>query len=406
MITIENDELSSMIAWLEKNQAANGQWESSSKQDRQTLLLAGTVTRALAAAMKNKFKVKSGTLGGAYHHIAALTDSLDEPYMLANFILAALDSGDETLLKNASARLASLAREERGGVYWDLQTNTPFYGWGTAGRYETTGLAVSALSAWRIKHPGTKELDSLIRRGLVFLLRGRNHNSYWGSTQSTLLAMRAIEAASIVLGNFGNQSSTLEVRANDRVVKAITIAADSKAVDPILIDMSAFLAPGNNQISLMPSAGMQAAMTLFSSTHWLPWNQTEIRTSPELRFNVQFDKPETRVGDLIRCSVKAERIGFRGYGMMIAEIGLPPGAEVDRSSLEKLIEDGTGGINQYEVLPDRVLFYLWPTAGGASFQFNLSARFPMNAKSEPSVLYDYYNPEALSEVPPTQFIVK
>jgi hypothetical protein len=92
--------------------------------------------------------------------------------------------------------------------------------------------------------------------------------------------------------------------------------------------------------------------------------------------------------------------------MMITGIGLPPGAEVDRSSLEKLIEDGTGGINQYEVLPDRVLFYLWPHAGGASFQFSLSAKFPMSAKSEPSTLYDYYNPEALSEVPPAQFIVK
>lgn len=406
IIDSDPDDMDSMISWLEKNQSSDGRWISSSNQDQQTLLLTSTIARVLAAAVYNNFKVKSGTLGAAYHHIAALTDSIDEPYMLASFILAALASGDESLLKDAAARLASLAHEERGGVYWDLQTNTPFYGWGTAGRYETTGLAISALSAWHSKHPETKELDALIRRGLVFLLRGRNHNGYWGSTQSTLQAMRAMVDASAVLGNFGNQSGTLEIRSNDRVVKSITIAADSKAVDPILIDMSAFLAPGNNQISLLPSAGMQAAMTLFSSTHWLPWNQTESRTSPELRLNIQFDKPETRVGDLIRCSVKAERIGFHGYGMMIAEIGLPPGTEVDRASLEKLIEDGTGGINQYEVMPDRVLFYLWPTAGGASFQFNLSARFPMNAKSEPSVLYDYYNPEALSEVPPTPFIVK
>ena len=64
--------------------------------------------------------------------------------------------------------------------------------------------------------------------------------------------------------------------------------------------------------------------------------------------------------------VEAERIGFAGYGMMIAEIGLPPGVEVDRESLEKAKQNGVDG---YEVQPDRVVFYLWPSAGGSHFQF-------------------------------------
>ena len=46
------------------------------------------------------------------------------------------------------------------------------------------------------------------------------------------------------------------------------------------------------------------------------------------------DKTEGKVGDEFTCHVEAERIAFRGYGMMLAEIGLPPGADVDRSSLE------------------------------------------------------------------------
>ena len=40
----------------------------------------------------------------------------------------------------------------------------------------------------------------------------------------------------------------------------------------------------------------------------------------------------------INCTVEAERIAFRGYGMLLAEIGLPPGADVDRASLEKARE--------------------------------------------------------------------
>ena len=91
---------------------------------------------------------------------------------------------------------------------------------------------------------------------------------------------------------------------------------------------------------------------------------------------------------------------------MLAEIGLPPGAEVDRASLESVIENDLSGVEHYEVLPDRVVIYLWPQAGGSSFDFFISARTAMNAKSSPSVLYDYYNPEALSELPPSRWIVK
>jgi len=86
--------------------------------------------------------------------------------------------------------------------------------------------------------------------------------------------------------------------------------------------------------------------------------------------------------------------------MMLAEIGLPPGAEVERESLETVLSRASLGVYRYDVLPDRVVFYLWPEAGGASFDFTLRTRISMNAKSAASKLYDYYNPEALSEVAP------
>ncbi len=410
VVPVDEEDLSELVSWLEKQQATDGRWKprntNSGSSDRQVLLLTSTVLRSLAAAHKARIKVEPTALSGAYHHIAQLTDSLDEPYMLASFILAALDSGDEALLGNAVKRLAALEREERGGLYWDLQTNSPFYGWGTAGRYETTGLAVSALCAWRAAHSDAKELDSQIRRGLVFLLRGRDPSGSWSSTQSTIRAMRALVDASTVLGSFGGRGRTIEIRSNEHTVKTINMPDAPKATDPLIVDLSSFLSSGDNQISLMPSSGIEPALMLISSTHWLPWEQTKPRTSPELRLNVQFDRLEARAGEPVRCSVKAERVGFRGYGMMLAEIGLPPGTEVDRASLEKVIEDGSLGVNRYEILPDHVVFYLWPSAGGSFFEFYITARMPMNAKSAPSILYDYYNPEALSELAPFHWTVK
>ena len=92
----------------------------------------------------------------------------------------------------------------------------------------------------------------------------------------------------------------------------------------------------------------------------------------------------------------------------MAEIGLPPATEVDRASLESIIEDGSLGVDHYEILPGRIVFCCaWPKAGGASFDFyDVSARLPMNANSNPSLLYDYYNPEALAELAPQRWLVE
>ncbi len=104
------------------------------------------------------------------------------------------------------------------------------------------------------------------------------------------------------------------------------------------------------------------------------------------------------------CHVQAERIGFRGYGMMIAEVGLPPGADVERDSLEAV--RNFAGIQAYEVQPDRVVFYVWPSAGGSQFTFRFRLRYRMDAMTTQSVIYDYYNPDARATVAPTRFMVR
>jgi hypothetical protein len=91
--------------------------------------------------------------------------------------------------------------------------------------------------------------------------------------------------------------------------------------------------------------------------------------------------------------------------MMLAEVGVPPGAEVDRASLDVAIESAGWDIQSYEVQPDRVVFYLWPYAGGSNFSFTLKPRFAMSAASAESILYDYYNPEARASVPPARFVI-
>ncbi len=93
--------------------------------------------------------------------------------------------------------------------------------------------------------------------------------------------------------------------------------------------------------------------------------------------------------------------------MLLAEVGLPPGAEVDRASLERASKEPGAFLDRYDVLPDRLVLYVWPHHGkAASFEFKFTPRYGLRALTAPSQVYDYYNPEARTVVPPTRFVIR
>jgi hypothetical protein len=196
-------------------------------------------------------------------------------------------------------------------------------------------------------------------------------------------------------------------------------------LSPLLLDVSAHLQPGANTVTWRGASQVSATSAQLVATYYVPWtapppssftkpappeDHTALyhpaadEESRSLALSVSYDKTKTATGQDIVVTVKAERIGHRGYGMMLAEIGLPPGAEVDRASLEAATR-ARYAVQHYEVQPDRVVFYLWPRAGGVTFSFKFRPRFAMDALAAPSSLYDYYNPEAIAVVRPERFIV-
>jgi uncharacterized protein YfaS (alpha-2-macroglobulin family) len=179
------------------------------------------------------------------------------------------------------------------------------------------------------------------------------------------------------------------------------------------VNLSHYLGSGNNRIELHRAVGSSLATAQAVANYYVPWVTTNAARgssarasdSSILRLLTTFDKTEGKVSEEINCHVEAERVGFHGYGMMLAEIGLPPGSDVDRASLESAMKSSDWAISQYDILPDRVVVYLWPRAGGVKFDFKFRPRFGMKAKTAPSSVYDYYNPEARAVVAPTKFIV-
>ena len=151
---------------------------------------------------------------------------------------------------------------------------------------------------------------------------------------------------------------------------------------------------------------------LVITSHYIPWKDSRSTADENfiagdtraLRLKVGYDHIDPRPDESVKCHVETERIGFRAYGMMLAEVGLPPGSEVDRESLETARE--TGSIQAYEVQPDRIVFYVWPEASGSRFEFRFRLRYGIDAMTAPSLIYDYYNPEANATVVPVRFVAQ
>jgi hypothetical protein len=254
-------------------------------------------------------------------------------------------------------------------------------------------------------------------KGLIFLIRNKDGYGVWYSGQTTINVLESfllLAQSDSKPVSAASPASVAEITLNGEKVGSPKLPPAGEVAGPVLIDLSKSLKPGHNHISISRSGESQTASVQTVARYYIPWGQSSakgsagIRTgdSDALALHVHYDRTTIQHDEVIHCKVHAERIGFHGYGMLLAEIGLPPGSVVDRESLEQEMTGNGWEISQYEIRPESIVVYLWPKAGGTDFEFALRPRYGMRALTEPSFLYDYYNPESQVVVPPVRIEVQ
>jgi hypothetical protein len=402
--SVDEDLLNETREWLIKQQRPDGSFGTLYSNERETtaadVLLTAYVTRVLARTEPEV----SESVKRALDFLGRASQRIDEPYLLASYALAASEAKDGERAKAAIEKLRTLALQEGNTTYWALETNTPFHGWGQAGRVETTALVIRAL-AQNCNSRADCVDRKLINGGLLFLLKQKDRYGVWYSTQATVNALDAMLALFAQTGSGNGAQTGADVVVNGNRVQSLQV--NGRFNNPITVDISPYLQVGKNRIEVKRQQGLPFASVQAVAKYYVPWSTAKSANASaksDLRLDVKFDKTDAKINDEITCRVEVTRVGFSGYGMMLGEIGIPPGAEVDRSSLEDVVKGQH--IQQYDVLPDRVVVYLWPTAGTVKFNFKFRARFGLNAKNAASILYDYYNPEAAVIVPPSVFTIR
>ena len=396
-VAVDNNLIKQTREFLIKNQTSDGGW----KQKYQTAndaQLTAFIARILARFQTDE--AAKTAVNKALARLEIETAKIDEPYLLANYALALFEANQTAKAQIVAARLETLAKFEGAGAFWNLETNTPFYGWGRAGRIETTALVLQALSK---ANPKSKIQNPKLNAALQFLLKNKDAYGVWYSTQATVNVLDALVS---IIEKMDDKPVSAEILINGKTVK--TVALDNKLHNPTALDLTEFLTNANNRVEIRAANRNAISANVVQNyyTNWQDENGFRASDSDAVRLQVDYDKTTANINEEITCRVRAERVGFTGYGMLLAEIGLPPGAQVSRESLDKAVADSNYNIGSYEILPDKVIFYLWARSGGSNFQFKFKPRFGLEANTAPAQIYDYYNPTAHVVLAPTRFVIK
>jgi hypothetical protein len=415
-VKVDRSRIVGAINWLVANQQADGSWKphyGDTSADL-NLYVAEVLHRTLASTeivgsvskelRERANKSISQAIGWAATSVVAVHD----PYANALRLRMASD----TTAVSLRSELAQTAQHDREGAHWTRPGYSPFYGWGHAGELETTALVLSALG----QRDGSADDRVLVNDTLFYLLRSQDRYGIWYSGQATVRVLQALLPMAIEQMKVTGTTQDFQLVVNGAALSANdaeTLLSDSTLIGaPRSLDITSYLKPGRNEFIFGNTSNVVLASTEVTASYYIPWVgsaapasvKTQTGKDYGLDFGYQCMAENAKVGQPIDCKVDVRRFGSSGYGMLLAEVGLPPGSDVDRASLAKLLDNWT--ISRYELQPDRIVFYLWSWhAEGSHFSFSFTPRYAIHAKAAPATLIDYYNPDLKSVLAPQTFTV-
>lgn len=415
-IKVDHERTTHAIRWLLDHQQPDGSWAphyGSPTPDLALYIAAALSTAATSpandAAQELTPRIQtavSKSVDWASRSIAAVHD----PYANALRLQLAAGTQDTGAIARLREELSSTAVRDRDGVHWTRAGYSPFYGWGRAGDLETTAMALCALVE---QNPAPS--NSITNDALFFLLHSHDRYGIWYSGQATVRVLKALLPFAVQqmkalpgVSNFTLTINGAPIDAKD----AAALHADPRLLEaPRSLDVTSMLKPGHNEL-MFGGAGDNALASAEITAEWYtPWTaQSPLsrHTQPGKDYGLDFGYAcavaAAAPGKPVSCTVDARRFGSQTYGMLLAEVGLPPGADADRASLAKLID--SGAICRYELQPDRIVFYLWSwKPEGSHFTFAFTPRYAIRAKAAPATLFDYYNPDLKVMLAPQTFAV-
>jgi hypothetical protein len=387
-------------AWLMKQMDKDGTWskigmthgESIERMGDPKLLLTSYVVWSLLDSGTKKEDLKKSV-----DYIRAGIQKVDNAYILALAAnaLAAYDAKDDSVhevlqkLENHQKDLPEIR-----ALCYPAGGQSLAYSRGDSLTVETTALTAMAMIR-------SGQFTNSANKALMYLVKAKDANGAWGSTQATILSLKALVAG--MSGTTVKGKIPFTIACNGKEVKTGEVNEENSDVLQ-MFDLKEQTKVGDNEVSIKV-AGETSLMYQIVGRHFAPWKKLPSRTLPALAVSVDYDRTKLSTNDMLKAKATLKYNGDVPTYMVIVDLGVPPGFTVDAGDFAELVS--AKKIEKFTVTARQVTLYLGDVKKGdvKSFEYTLKPKYPIKAHTPATVAYEYYTPANRATAKPVELVV-
>jgi len=292
--------------------------------------------------------------------------------------------------------LAALAQTDGTTTWWENTAPTAVYGYGYSGAVETTSLALLAFVQAK------SHLD-LAQGGVKWILAHKAPGGGWGTTQATVLALKALVETEKAKVFSPAGEGVVDVYVDGKGAGVFKIDEGTSDVYRT-IELNGLVHPGAVKVELKPKGGVSFIYQIVGAWH-IPWTGEELPDSP-LEIKMAFDKTTLSVNDIVEVTATVTNNMESDTGMVILDLPVPPGFGLMADKLALAVEEGI--LSKYEGAGSKVILYVnnIPAQSAVEYYYDIVALYPVNVSSGEGSAYCYYDPETSDEAEPVELDVK
>jgi hypothetical protein len=330
--------------------------------------------------------------------IGSHLNSSPDPYTLAviaNF--AAEYSHDPDLTRRSMQALLDARTEKEDQVFWSAE-ETGVYSTGASAAIETTGLATQALLKWG-------RASETVRKALNFISQKKQASGAWGTTQATIMALRALLLATQMSAT--DVHGSLQVMLDGREVKTLNLTAGNNELLHQFVFKGIDTHQPNSIRLRFEGAGSLAYQVVARS--FIPWDDKP--TTEPLSINIAYDRTRLPQNDIATETVTIRNNLAKTANMVMVDLGIPPGFDLLSEDLQALQEKAAGAnaghLEKFSLTATQAILYFNGLAPHqeVTLKVRLRAKYPIRAHTLQSRLYEYYDPDVSSIARPVKLEV-
>ncbi|MFL6439257.1 MAG: MG2 domain-containing protein [Terriglobales bacterium] len=322
-----------------------------------------------------------------------------DAYTLAVVANFAADYGKDREFTHQAMQLLLDARTEKNEQVWWNSEETSVYATGQSATVETTGLAVQALLR-------ASEASGTARKALNYLASKKDANGTWGTTQGTIMALRALLTATEK--GAADVRGTLLVLLNGKATEKLILTTENNDLLHQFV-LKGIDSQNPNTVEIQFDGKGDLAYQVVGS-YFLPWDQKP--ESEPLSIDVTYDRTRLAQNDIATATATVRNNLEKSANMVMVDLGIPPGFDLLSEDLQSYQEKSSGlksgHLSKFSLTATQAILYFDSFAAGdtVSLKFRLHAKYPIRARTFKSRVYEYYDPEINSVARPVQLEVR